>query len=113
MTRDKAQTTILDALGDPALFAPLFGDGSWRPWRVALAALFGLPIDDAADLTLFRECTGRTDPPTRQAREGWFVVGRRGGKSRVMALVAVFLAAINVVGGFWVTHRMLKLFRRR
>ena len=30
-----------------------------------------------------------------------------------LGLVAVFLAAINVVGGFWVTDRMLKLFRRR
>jgi NAD(P) transhydrogenase subunit alpha len=30
-----------------------------------------------------------------------------------LGLVAVFLAAINVAGGFWVTHRMLKLFRRR
>ncbi|HUP21264.1 MAG TPA: proton-translocating transhydrogenase family protein [Gemmatimonadota bacterium] len=30
-----------------------------------------------------------------------------------LGLAAVFLAAINVVGGFWVTHRMLKLFRRR
>ena len=30
-----------------------------------------------------------------------------------LALVAVFVAAINVVGGFLVTHRMLKLFRKR
>lgn len=30
-----------------------------------------------------------------------------------LGLAATFLAAINVVGGFWVTHRMLKLFRRR
>ncbi len=30
-----------------------------------------------------------------------------------LGLAAVFLAAINVVGGFWVTHRMLNLFRRR
>jgi NAD/NADP transhydrogenase alpha subunit len=30
-----------------------------------------------------------------------------------LGLAAVFLAAINVAGGFWVTHRMLKLFRRR
>ena len=30
-----------------------------------------------------------------------------------LGLAAVFLAAINVVGGFLVTHRMLKLFRRR
>jgi len=30
-----------------------------------------------------------------------------------LGLAAVFLAAINVVGGFWVTQRMLKLFRKR
>jgi len=30
-----------------------------------------------------------------------------------LGLTAVFLAAINVVGGFLVTHRMLKLFRRK
>ena len=30
-----------------------------------------------------------------------------------LGLAATFLAAINVVGGFWVTQRMLKLFRRR
>ena len=30
-----------------------------------------------------------------------------------LGLAAVFLAAINVVGGFLVTHRMLKLFRRK
>ena len=31
----------------------------------------------------------------------------------ILGLAAVFLAAINVVGGFLVTHRMLKLFRRK
>lgn len=30
-----------------------------------------------------------------------------------LGLAAVFLAAINVVGGFWVTQRMLRLFRKR
>ena len=30
-----------------------------------------------------------------------------------LGLAAIFLAAINVVGGFLVTHRMLKLFRRK
>jgi len=30
-----------------------------------------------------------------------------------MALVAVILATINVVGGYVVTHRMLKMFRRK
>jgi len=30
-----------------------------------------------------------------------------------MGLVAVAFAAINVVGGFWVTQRMLRMFRKR
>ncbi|MFN2383806.1 MAG: proton-translocating transhydrogenase family protein [Gemmatimonadota bacterium] len=30
-----------------------------------------------------------------------------------LGLAATFLAAINVAGGFWVTHRMLKLFRKK
>lgn len=38
------------------------------------------------------------------------------GNSRLAALlglVAIILAAVNVVGGFMVTHRMLNMFRRR
>jgi NAD(P) transhydrogenase subunit alpha len=31
----------------------------------------------------------------------------------VLGLMAVIFATINVVGGFLVTHRMLKMFRRR
>lgn len=30
----------------------------------------------------------------------------------LLALVAVFIATINVAGGFFITHRMLKMFRR-
>jgi hypothetical protein len=41
---------------------------------------------------LFRQCTGREDRPTGGFREAWLVVGRRGGKSIVLALIAVFLA---------------------
>ena len=33
--------------------------------------------------------------------------------ARILALVAVFFATINVVGGFLVTDRMLKMFRKR
>jgi NAD(P) transhydrogenase subunit alpha len=33
--------------------------------------------------------------------------------STLVGLLAVILAAINVVGGFLVTHRMLSMFRRR
>jgi H+-translocating NAD(P) transhydrogenase subunit alpha len=32
--------------------------------------------------------------------------------AKVMAFVAVIFATINVVGGYLVTHRMLKMFKR-
>ncbi len=33
--------------------------------------------------------------------------------AKTMAFVAVIFASVNVVGGFLVTHRMLKMFRRK
>ncbi len=30
----------------------------------------------------------------------------------ILALIAVFIATINIAGGFFITHRMLKMFRR-
>lgn len=82
---------ILDAMREPRLFGPWFAADSWNPWRVLLAAIFGLPLREGG-LDLFTECTGRETAPTRQVREGWFIVGRRGGKSIVMAFIAVFCA---------------------
>jgi hypothetical protein len=93
-TGSRQAVTILDALTDRALFGPLFAGPSWHAWRIALAALFGLPLAEA-DVQRFRRCTGRERPPTGPAREGWFVIGRRGGKSRAMALVAVYLACFR------------------
>jgi H+-translocating NAD(P) transhydrogenase subunit alpha len=33
--------------------------------------------------------------------------------STVLGFIAVTCATINVVGGFWITERMLKLFRKK
>ena len=35
------------------------------------------------------------------------------GPSKVMGLVAVALAAVNICGGFLVTHRMLSMFKKK
>lgn len=87
--------SIVDALRDPKLFGSAFPDVStWRAWRAFLKALFALPLDDG-DLELFRRHTGRSRPPSEPMREAWVVVGRRGGKSRVAALVAVFVACFR------------------
>jgi hypothetical protein len=59
--------SILDALTDPDLFAPHFKGPSWTGWKAFLAALFALTL----------------------------IVGRRGGKSRVLALIATYLACFR------------------
>lgn len=87
--------TILEAMHDAALFGPWFRDRtSWRAWEAFLSALFGLPMQEEA-AALFSKHTGRTLPPSTPAREAWMVVGRRGGKSRIAALIAVFLACFR------------------
>lgn len=82
---------ILQALDDRALFAPHFRGDTWTAWRAFLASLFALPMDDA-QLGLYRHHTGRTEPPAVPFKEAGLICGRRGGKSRVLALVAVYLA---------------------
>lgn len=67
-----------------------FNGPSWFAWKVALRALFGLPLDKEA-LAVFSTLTGRSIAPSTPARELWCVCGRRAGKSAVAALVAVFL----------------------
>jgi hypothetical protein len=85
--------TIIEALDDPNLFGGMFDAPSWRPWRVFLAALFALPMDDDA-LAVYRHHTARTAPPAKPSRYAELVVGRRGGKSRILALVASYLACV-------------------
>ena len=86
--------TILDALDDEHLFAPMFPGPSWRRWRSFLAGLFCLPMDEAA-LEVYRHHTGRSERPVRPFREAAVICGRRGGKSRVLALIAVYLATFQ------------------
>ena len=46
-------------------------------------------------LALYEAHTGRTDVPLKPFNEAALIVGRRGGKSRVLALIAVYLAAFR------------------
>ncbi len=83
-----SEPTIRDVVRD---FVPEFLGPSWGAWRAFLSATFALEMD-ATELEVFRACTGRTSAPDTPARESWLIVGRRGGKSRIVALIAVFLA---------------------
>ena len=87
--------TIIDAIEDRNLFQPFFQDlQTWTGWIVFLKALFALPMTEA-ELGIYRQLTHREHPPNQQADEAWLVVGRRGGKSFIVALVAVFLACFR------------------
>lgn len=80
-----------DWLQSPALMREWFKDASWSAWAAFSKALYGEPMS-AAELKVFQARTGRTVAPTAQAREAWVVVGRRGGKSIVMAREGTRLA---------------------
>jgi len=92
--RDPLPVTILDVMNDPGVFGRWFADASWSTWRVVAAAIFALPLSDTA-LPVFQRLTGRIQPPTRPIREAWLAVGRRGGKGRFAALLAVFIACFR------------------
>jgi hypothetical protein len=87
-----ATISISDALLDARLLGAALGDAAtWRTWLVVLRAAFGLRLS-AAELEVFASVAGDRAPPSRRVRELWCVAGRRGGKSRIAAALAVFAA---------------------
>src|SRR5262249_28763843 len=85
---------IVQALNDNKVFGRFFKAESWNAWRVFLAVLFGLPLG-YDQLQLYTQCPGRSTAPTQPLNEAWLVVGRRGGKSFVLAAIATFLACFR------------------
>ncbi|MBK5960943.1 hypothetical protein CCR97_22450 [Rhodoplanes elegans] len=84
---------IVTAIADQHLFRGFFPDRRpWAAWLTFMRCLFGLQLGPE-DLRLFAQCTGRTAPLPGGHSEAWLVVGRRGGKSRILALIATWLAA--------------------
>jgi hypothetical protein len=86
--------TLLEALRDPNLFGRHFRHSSWAAWKVFLAALFAEGAQ-AGDLEVYRRLTGRAAWPTAAFAEAVLIVGRRGGKSRILALIATYLAVMR------------------
>jgi hypothetical protein len=85
--------TIHDVMVDQALLGSRFGS-TWAAWEIVAKAIDALPLtDDQA--SIWREHTGRSAPPSGPCRELWLVCGRRSGKSRFAALLAVCAAAFK------------------
>ncbi len=85
--------SMRDALADPDLLAGVLPGESWRAWRVMLIAAMGEPLDDD-ERAIFKRLTDRQSEPLERIEELWCVIGRRGGKSRAAATLAVYLACL-------------------
>lgn len=86
--------TILDAMTDRQLFGGTFGGDSFAAWRALLGGFYGLSLSETEAET-FKAITGRAETPTEAAHELWLAVGRRGGKSHVAGLLAIYEACFT------------------
>jgi hypothetical protein len=84
--------TMREALESPAYFGALLSGDSWQAWRVLLIAIVGEELTEDERVVL-KGLTGRDSEPLEPVEEFWAVIGRRGGKTRAMAVLAAYLAA--------------------
>jgi terminase large subunit-like protein len=90
---------IDQALTHPELLGAALGDPApWKVWSIVLKAAFGLPVT-SEESEVFRTVAGDRGLPLRRVRELWAVAGRRSGKSRIAAAIAVHQA-------LFVQHRL-------
>ena len=85
--------SILDLMTDENLLGSFFTGPSWSVWRVFFAAMFALPMTKA-EREVYRQFTQREyrNDVAAQVNYAVLVCGRRSGKSRILALVAIYLA---------------------
>ena len=82
-----ATINIDEAMADPKLLGACLGDQkTWATWRVVLKAAFGLKLDDD-ERKIFATVARDRAPPGTRVQKLWALAGRRGGKSRMAALM--------------------------
>lgn len=87
--------TIVEAIDDPNLLGRAIKDPeTFTSWRALFSALFGLPMS-RAELEVFFACTGLTEARKLPVSVLWLIIGRRGGKSFAMALLAVYMGVFK------------------
>ena len=92
-----AGITMRQALTDPALLGSVLEGDSWRAWRVLLIAAMGEALTDD-ERVVFQKLTGREREPGERCFEILIVAGRRGGKSRAIGCLVVYLSVFFAHG---------------
>lgn len=64
---------------------------TWSAWKAFLRVIFGEKLSPE-DFALYQKCTGGRQQVPQNVTEVWLTVGRRGGKSFTLAIIAVYLA---------------------
>jgi hypothetical protein len=82
--------------GNPrGFFRELIGEDwdthDWMAWRAFISAVFVQPLT-AGEWHIYRRCTQLQELPQTRPTSVWLPIGRRGGKSRILAAIAVYLA---------------------
>jgi hypothetical protein len=89
----KPSISLRKALADPMLLGKVLVGESWHAWRTLLIASMGEALSDD-ERVIFTQLTGRVQEPLQRVEELEAVVGRRGGKSRAMALLAAYIGGL-------------------
>jgi hypothetical protein len=90
----KPKASLRRALADRKLLGTALAGASWQAWRVLLIAAVGEHLTDA-ERVIFKQLTGRDREPGFPVHELVAIVGRRGGKSRAMAVLLCWLAGLR------------------
>jgi hypothetical protein len=90
----RKRVSMRQALSDRTLLADALPGPSWAAWRTLLIALMGEALTDAERET-YRQLTGGRDVEPGAVVDTFLcVAGRRSGKSRSMAVLAVYLSTL-------------------
>jgi hypothetical protein len=92
-TAPSPAVTMRRALSDPAMLGTVLVGDSWLAWRILLVAAMGESLTDD-ERVIFTRLTGREREPDVRVESLWAAVGRRGGKSRAIATLIVFIATL-------------------
>lgn len=102
---------IIEAFYDNRVFGRHFPNKeSWKSWEVFLKIVYGIPLEPE-EKKLYMECTGRRGNPPKKGFEDFFaIIGRRGGKSRISALIGAYEALYGNWGQYLASGERANVF---